>query len=214
MKEVRVWDLAVRCFHWSQVLLLGGLWWTAEEGMMEWHQVLAYSLVSLLLARLVWAFAGSETARFSHFVQSPLQALKHWDQPKKGMGHKGLSSYMVLALMALVLLQFLSGLMTTDDVFVEGPLYTQVPSGLSALAGWWHHNGFNLLLALVVVHVLAALWHLMKRDGTVGAMFSGKQLAAAEQPKEKPFWLYVVLVLLFLAAFVGWQGPLFQQTLF
>ncbi|WP_337842620.1 cytochrome b/b6 domain-containing protein [Rheinheimera sp.] len=213
MKVVRVWDKAVRFYHWSQVLLLGGLWWTAEQGMMEWHQVLAYSLAAVLLARLVWAFVGSETARFSHFVQKPFQALRNWDQAKKGLGHKGLSAYMVLALMVLMLLQFVSGLMTTDEVFTEGPLYSVVPSGLASLAGWWHHNGFNLLLGFIAIHIAAALLHAVRRDGTLAAMFTGKQQSEMPQPAEKPFWVYLILVVLILTVFVWWQGPLFQQTL-
>lgn len=214
MKQIRVWDVAVRFFHWSQVALLGGLWWTADEGLLDWHQVLAYTLAALLIARVVWAFVGSETARFSHFVQSPIQALKNWNKAKNGIGHQGVSSYMVLALLALVLAQFVTGLFTSDDILVEGPLYGVAPSEWSSVASWWHRNAFDWLLVLIAVHVLAALVHGLQRDGVLWAMFSGKMNSEVAQPKEKPFWVYVVIAGVVLAGFVLWQGPLFEQTLF
>ena len=37
-QKVKVWDVAVRFFHWSQVLLIAALWYTGEEGLMAQHQ--------------------------------------------------------------------------------------------------------------------------------------------------------------------------------
>jgi len=213
MKEIRVWDYAVRCYHWSQLLLLLVLWLTAETGAMEWHQLTAYSLAALLIARLIWGVIGSETARFSHFLMKPLQAIRHWNKAKQGVGHKGLSAYMALALMGLVLLQFVSGLMTSDDVFVEGPLYNLVPADWASLAGWWHHLGFKLILAAAAVHILAALWHGWRRDGTLGAMVHGKVAADVAQPAERSFWWYLLLVLMIWLGFIWWQSPLLQTLL-
>lgn len=49
MTHAKVWDLPIRLFHWLMVTLLGLLWWSAETGEMQWHQVFAYSLMALLL---------------------------------------------------------------------------------------------------------------------------------------------------------------------
>ena len=91
MKVIQLWDKAIRIYHWSQLLLLAGLWFTAEQGYLVVHQVLAYSLAALLISRLVWGFVGSETARFSHFLQSPAQLVRMWHKAKHGIGHRGLS---------------------------------------------------------------------------------------------------------------------------
>jgi cytochrome b len=212
MKVIQLWDKAIRIYHWSQLLLLAGLWFTAEQGYLVVHQVLAYSLAALLISRLVWGFVGSDTARFSHFLQSPVQLVRMWNKAKHGIGHRGLSGYMSLALMTLILLQFISGLMTTDDVMTEGPLYSAVSSDWSSFASWFHHNNFNLLLALIAVHIAAALFHGLKKDGVLGAMLHGKLQTEAEQPAVKSTLWYVLLVLVFAGIFVLWQGmALYQQ---
>jgi cytochrome b len=102
--------------------------------------------------------------------------------------------------------------MTTDDVMTEGPLYSAVSSDWSSFASWLHHNNFNLLLALIAVHVGAALIHGLKKDGVLGAMLHGKLQTEAEQPAVKSTLGYVLLVLVFAGIFVLWQGmALYQQ---
>jgi len=212
MKVIQLWDKAIRFYHWSQLLLLVGLWFTAEQGYLVVHQVLAYSLAALLISRLIWGFVGSQTARFSHFLQSPAQLVRMWNKAKYGIGHRGLSGYMSLALMLLLALQFISGLMTSDDVMTEGPLYAAVSSDWSAFASWFHHNNFNVLLALIALHVAAALLHGLKKDGVLGAMLHGKLQTEAEQPVVKSTLWYLLLVLIFAGVFALWQGiALYQQ---
>lgn len=212
MKVIQLWDKAVRIYHWSQLVLLLGLWFTAEQGYLVVHQILAYALAALLLSRLVWGFIGSDTARFRHFLQSPAQLPRMWNKGKHGIGHQGLSGYMSVALMLLLLLQFVSGLMTTDDVLTEGPLYSKVSSDWSSLASWLHHNNFDLLLILIALHVAAALFHGVRKDGVLGAMVHGKLKTEAAQPVVKSTFWYLLLVLIFAGIFVLWQGvALYQQ---
>ena len=64
-RKVLVWDWTVRLFHWSAVLLVGLMWWTAEQGIMDWHRRLGLLLVGLLSYRIVWGLIGSRTARFA-----------------------------------------------------------------------------------------------------------------------------------------------------
>ena len=58
MKKTKVWDSYIRFYHWLQVFLLGGLWFTADQGEMEIHFLLAYSLLSLWLTRIAWGVGG------------------------------------------------------------------------------------------------------------------------------------------------------------
>jgi len=74
---VRVWDAAIRLFHWAIVILLCLAWLTESLNWMRLHFLCGYSVIALLLFRLVWGFIGSETARFSRFLKSPLAALRH-----------------------------------------------------------------------------------------------------------------------------------------
>ncbi|HEX9948302.1 MAG TPA: Ni/Fe-hydrogenase 1 b-type cytochrome subunit, partial [Allosphingosinicella sp.] len=70
-REAPVWDLPIRLFHWSIVALIGLSWWTAENGFDRVHFWSGYALLSGLLFRILWGFAGSSTARFAAFVKGP-----------------------------------------------------------------------------------------------------------------------------------------------
>lgn len=205
---VQIFDLAVRLFHWFQVVLLAGLWYSAEQEWYGLHQLLAYTLASLLGARLIWGLIGSETARFRHFVPAPRQLRQYLANKTPVAGHNPVSALMILALFLLVALQFASGLMTTDEVMTEGPLYSLVPDWLSSLAGSWHELGFNLMLGLVVVHVLAALWHQLSGDKVIGAMWHGRKALPADTivPRLLNSAKYFLLVVILFCGLMGWQG--------
>ena len=66
---VRVWDLGVRVFHWSLLVLLTGSWLTgtSEDDWMEVHQWLGISVLALVVSRVGWGFVGRETARGGPF---------------------------------------------------------------------------------------------------------------------------------------------------
>ncbi|QSX41620.1 cytochrome b/b6 domain-containing protein [Shewanella cyperi] len=178
--HIKVWDLPVRLFHWSMVILLGLLWWSAEAGEMAWHQVFGFTLMVLLLFRILWGLVGSDTARFARFVHHPLKVLAYArsvrrEGVKAHVGHNPLGAYMVVTLLSLLLLQLGTGLFATDEIFTEGPLVSYVSSDVASALTWLHKFNFNLLLLLATVHVLAVIWHLLNGDRLLGAMFTGKK---------------------------------------
>ena len=214
--SMRVFDLAVRLFHWLQVVLIAALWFSAEQEWYGLHQTLAFVLASFLGARIIWGFVGSDTAKFSQFVPSLARLKQYLREKQPAVGHNPLSALMILALLLLVLLQFFSGLMTTDEVMTEGPLYSVVPDWLSGLAGSWHELGFNLLLGLVALHVGAALLHQWRGDRVVSAMWHGRKnlpvtgsitgSITVPEPNLRRVTGYLLLVAVFLAGFAWWQG--------
>ena len=200
--RIKVWDLSTRVFHWGMIALLAALWWTAEEGHMEWHQICAYTLASMLIFRLIWGFIGSETSRFSHFVSSPKKAIQYIKDAKSSkvnhnhIGHNPIGGYMVVMLLALLAAQFITGLYSTDDIFTEGPLYSTVSGDIADSLTWLHKNIFYLILGLAVVHVIAVITHSLKGDKIVPAMFTGKK-EVGEQP-EKPLMFQSSIISLIL----------------
>ena len=72
-QRVLVWDIFVRIVHWSLVVLIPLGWWTYEIDQMELHRLIGYGVLALMAFRLFWGFAGSEPARFAHFVRGPRQ---------------------------------------------------------------------------------------------------------------------------------------------
>lgn len=208
--KVQVWDLAVRVFHWSQVLILGGLWYTGTEGLMAWHQLLAYTLAALLIARIAWGFYGSSTARFASFIYTPAAAVRYLRQPKPVLGHNPASSFMIFALILLVSLQLLTGLATFDNSYIsDGPLVALLPDAWVSLASKIHKTTIDIILIAVAVHVLAAVWHSIRYDNVILSMFSGKaDVKGTERPVLKSSWSYFLLVVLLLLGFYLWQGEM------
>ncbi|WP_394230663.1 cytochrome b/b6 domain-containing protein [Shewanella colwelliana] len=195
--KVKVWDLPTRVFHWTMIVLLGALWWTAENGEMGWHQVFAYSLMVLIVFRLVWGFIGSDTSRFSHFVKPPGYVMAYVKQPKHiSIGHNPIGGYMVVTMIAVLLFQLVSGLFATDDIFTEGPLYRFVSSDVSSTLTSLHKSNFNILLGLVVLHVLAVIVHGLKGDKLVGAMITGYKSVTHEVKGEVKFRSNVIALIL------------------
>ncbi|MBT1444525.1 cytochrome b/b6 domain-containing protein [Shewanella sp. JM162201] len=208
MTHARVWDLPTRLFHWLMVALLGLLWWSAEVGEMQWHQVFAYALMALVLFRLLWGFIGSDTARFNHFLHHPLTVIQYAKAAaSKGVkghhGHNPLGGYMVMTMLLVLLVQLGSGLFATDEVFTEGPLVSMVSSDTASWLTWLHKRNFDLLLILAAVHVLAVVAHIIKGDRLLGAMFTGKRhrddIGVNESLSFAPLWKALVLLALVLA---------------
>ena len=69
-KIIRVWDLPIRLFHWLLVLCIAGSFITINLGeeAIQWHAYFGYSILTLLIFRLIWGFVGSTHARFASFL--------------------------------------------------------------------------------------------------------------------------------------------------
>ncbi|WP_168195149.1 cytochrome b/b6 domain-containing protein [Shewanella sp. SNU WT4] len=207
---IKVWDKPTRLFHWLTIGLLASLWWTADQALMDWHQVLAYSLMVLVVFRIIWGCFGSETSRFSHFVKSPIRVMNYSRQIltsgiKPHLGHNPLGGYMVIGILTLLTIQLATGLFASDEVFTEGPLYASVSAQTASWLTWLHKWNFNLILACSAVHVLAVGIHRLKGDALIGAMITGSRQWHDKQPhlQFKSSWLAWGLIIL-LAVPIGY----------
>lgn len=219
--KIKVWDLSTRLFHWGMISLLAALWWTAEEGLMEWHQICAYTIASLLVFRFIWGFIGSDTSQFAHFIHRPKHVLFYVKKitktkvENKHFGHNPLGGYMVLILLSLIAFQFITGLFSSDDIFTEGPLYSSVSSSVAESLTWIHRNLFYLLLGFASVHVLAVIIHTLKGDKIIPAMFNGykEHLSEPEEPLKFKSTLLSLFIwaCLFGAAIYFWILPIWQS---
>ncbi|MBB1318714.1 cytochrome b/b6 domain-containing protein [Shewanella sp. SR43-4] len=207
-QKIKVWDFPTRFFHWAMVSLVGGLWWTAEIGEMQWHQILAYLLMTLIIFRLIWGFIGSDTAKFTHFFVAPKKVIAYAKaQPKpKSIGHNPLGGYMVILLLSIIMLQLISGLFATDDIFTEGPLMYLVSSDTAGWLTWLHKTNFNIILAMAAIHIIAVVVHVAKGDNILKAMFSGYKLASKQitPPRLRSPWIALIIVLAIFVCVWWW----------
>jgi cytochrome b len=179
---MRVWDAPTRLFHWALVILLGTSWLTESRGWMQLHFLSGYSIITLLLFRVAWGFAGSQTARFSHFIRGPWAALRHFAhllrrEPDTEIGHNAAGGWMVLVMLALLAVQVSTGLFANDDANTEGPLFSYVGKEQSDWLSHIHAVNFMLIKIAVVLHVVAILIYLgLARHDLVRPMITGRKL--------------------------------------
>jgi cytochrome b len=201
-----VWDIPVRVFHWLLVALIVVSFTTAQIGgnAMRIHELSGFSILTLVLFRVLWGIFGSTYARFSDFVRRPRQAIEYARSLRRGRsafyaGHNPLGGWMVVALLLCLLVQTGTGLFANDDVMTEGPLFDWVSKRTSDILSRIHEVNFYVLLALITLHVGAALYYLWgKRENLILPLFTGrKQVREAQGVPEShdgPLWLAVVLV--------------------
>lgn len=180
-RPVTVWDLPTRLFHWLLAGVLVASYLTGEDGPVEIHARLGYAVLALLLFRLAWGLAGSETARFAAFVRAPGAAFAHL----RGLlapgplaaeaGHNPLGGYAVVALLALVAVQAGTGLFLDDDETFWAPLNAYVSADTVKLLKEVHEINVKLLIGLVAVHVAAIAWYrLGKGRDLIRPMLTGR----------------------------------------
>lgn len=150
-KTVRVWDPLVRLFHWSLVLSLSAnAFFTRGDSSM--HHWIGFFALTLVLARIVWGFAGSAYARFSSFPPSISGSIEQMSDIAVGRktvhaGHTPLGALMIYNLLITVIVICVSGYLVTTDAF-WGTEWTEV---LHETAVTWAELSAAVHIVAVVV---------------------------------------------------------------
>jgi len=178
-RTVRVWDLPTRLFHWLLAALVVVSFVSAKVGgnLLQLHFYSGYAVIVLIAFRIVWGFVGGRYARFSSFLFGPGSVLRYLrgspDAPRT-LGHNPLGSLSVYALIVVIGLQAAGGLFANDDIASEGPLARLISKALSDRITSLHQLGQVAIIALVVMHVVAVLYHLLRRrDNLARPMLTG-----------------------------------------
>jgi len=195
-----VWDLFVRIFHWSLVILVGVAFLTGDEKS-RLHAYVGYTGALLIALRLVWGIIGSKHARFANFITSPGATLGYLKSmfrgtPRHYLGHNPAAAWMVLVLLLVLLLVNATGylaLPTQDSQNFSTNFALVTPAwadededdddhhrGKASGSEFWedvHEVGAGLLLALIGLHVFGALASsLLHRENLVKSMVTGRKI--------------------------------------
>ena len=217
LHTVRIWDLPTRVFHWALALCIVGLLVTGNVGgnAMLWHFRIGLTVLALLLFRLVWGLVGGHWSRFATFIYSPrsiINYLKGRGKPEHSVGHTPAGAGSVFALLAILLAQVGTGLISDDEIASAGPLVRFVSSATSNLATNYHKNiGKWIILALVILHIAAIVFYLWRKHNLIKPMLHGdKQLAVVMPSSRDDAASRVIALALFAlcAFFVTWVASL------
>jgi cytochrome b len=165
--QVKVWDLPLRLFHWTLVIVVALAFLSAEEGsaLNRWHVLSGWVAGILVVFRLVWGFIGGEHSRFSDFIR-PSRIAAHVSgllrrRTEPTLGHNPLGALSVVLLLGLVAVTVWTGAFGGEGA-----------EDIHELIGW-------TLLAMVGLHVAAVvIMSLLDRENLLQAMVTGNKPAA------------------------------------
>jgi len=215
-RKIRLWDAPLRLFHWLLLISVGGAIACVElaeqiDNGMEWHKRFGFAVLALLLFRLIWGFVGGTHARFTSFVRGPAAILAYLktakSNPRPSLGHNPLGALSVLAILATLIFQAVSGLFITDEVLLEGPLFKYVSESTASLLGKLHEANAAIIFTLIGLHLAAILFYrFVKRDDLVTPMLTGNKTIPTELAAEeaKGGSLFLGLAALAVAVAVVW----------
>ena len=193
LTKVRVWDLPTRLFHWALVIGITGLAITGTLGgnAMAWHFRFGYTVLTLLLFRIVWGLVGGRWSRFGAFIYAPQSVIdylkgKGKGKPEHSVGHSPVGALSVFALLGFLVLQVSSGLVSDDEIAFAGPLTAFVSNATVGLATNYHANiGKWILLGLVLLHIAAIVFYLLRKHNLVQAMVHGDKELVRPAPSSR-----------------------------
>lgn len=177
-----VWDPLIRIFHWSLALFFV-VAYLSEDHRETLHIYAGYTVILLVIFRLVWGVIGTHYARFTNFIVGPRAVTGYLKQMGTGtaprhIGHNPAAAAMIVSLLVFLMLTAFFGM-----ILLAG-------EGGGPLAGTWfatlpedsveevHEFFANGTLLLVLLHVMGVFTSsLMHRENLVLSMIHGRKRA-------------------------------------
>ena len=167
MREAAVWPAFVRLTHWL-VAAIVVVNWLNETG--EWHRLLGYIALGVVLARVAYGMATSNpAARFYWPGVSQLKlhvlSILH-GRAETHVGHNPLGQWAVYLIWLLLALLALTGWISRTDA-LWGEDWPVI----------WHGYLSTCLQVLVLMHIAAVLlMSKIQRTNLIRAMLPGKKM--------------------------------------
>ena len=187
LRQVLVWDLPTRLFHW---ILVAAVFFALATGLFapkSWdgpHMIAGYVVAGLLLFRAVWAFFGARYSRLASFAFPPREVIAHFTsllrrRPAHYTGHNPSGAAMILAFFAVLCLLVLTGFLVQGGVEKQGPLAAFTTYALGMTARGIHKLVALLLLGMIAGHLAGvAAGSLLFKERLVRAMIDGRKPGA------------------------------------
>ena len=223
--RIQVWDLPTRLFHWCLSIAVFYSWLSIEilENMQH-HFYAGYSILTLLLFRLVWGFIGSRYSLFKSCIH-PFSELfsyaKNLLKPsgKHYLGHNPIGGLSAILMIILLLGQALLGLFSSDDYFF-GPLSGIVSSEIITTASEYHSLNSNAIYALIGIHICAIIYYkFRKKEALTSAMITGSKSvlnnheAVSAKSNKSANSILALIVFLICVAGIYWLTTAFIDSL-
>ena len=175
-RQVKVWDILVRFTHWTVAAgIIANLFFT-EDGS-DLHVYVGYTVLGLVVVRLLWGLVGTRYARFTNFFPTPTRLKRHLSAlsvrrvDEQHLGHNPLAAIMMLSLWAVIIGLGVTGYLMETDIFSHIQLL-----GNKDVLEEIHELLANSLYLLVPLHIVAAIaMSYWQRQNLIKSMITGKK---------------------------------------
>lgn len=197
MKEIKVWDLQTRIFHWSLVVFVVCTMVTADilrffgidlvnkDAWLAFHIGTGVAVGILLAFRIFWGICGPHYSRFSSLNLSIKELFSYLDAVRKNImtnhtGHNPAASWSALCIIVFGLLAVFSGVVVfslDEGRGILRSLYIDFHPFADSLK-LLHLVLAYALLAVIIGHICGVLNETVRhRTGIIPAMITGKKLS-------------------------------------
>jgi cytochrome b len=166
---LKVWGAFVRLCHWALVVAFVVADFS-HGGYLPAHRISGYAIGALVLARVLWGFAGPPRERFAEFVVGPrklgayLGLLLRGREPRC-IGHNPAGGAMIVAMLVLLGALSVSGILLDTPRFRDDRDFQRVHDLLT-----------DAMVVCIVLHLLGvacASWR--HGDNLMAAMITGRK---------------------------------------
>ena len=159
IRNKKIWDLPLRLFHISLILLVIGSISSAKMNMLDLHQYFGVALLGLVFFRILWGFFGTYYSRFTSFNLSIVDALSQFSKTNNITSIRTpIGCYSTIIFMMVLLSLSVSGLFSSDDILYDAPLSFLTPN-LTSDWTYIHNILHYLLYTLIVIHIFVILYY-------------------------------------------------------
>ena len=215
MNKSYIWSLPTRVFHALFALFITIAFLSAEDEWLNFHAVIGYGVLILVIFRLCWGLIGP---KHSLFKDLPLgkknikEFFNHiFEEKQKFLGHNPLASYVMISMLVVAILAVLTGALAfgiqegkgifsflNNSFFKNMKLFKEI-----------HEIFANLFIALIVAHIIGVLIDrlLHKKQETLNSIVSGYKVTDENESIKLNIYqkMFSLLMFIFFIGFLAFN---------
>jgi cytochrome b len=212
MQKSYIWSIPTRIFHWLFVLFILLAFLTDEDRLLNYHAIIGYSVLILLIFRFFWGIIGPKYSLFKDFPTGKQKAKEFleniFEEKQKYIGHNPLASYVMFSMLIVAFLTIITGVLAfgiqegkgilsslNNPYFKEMELFKGIHELLS-----------SLFIALIVAHVSGVLVDrlLHKKHETLNSIITGYKVTQENESIKLNIYqkIFSFLMFIFFIAFL------------